>query len=73
MFNLFIFILMMLHVTTMFKQLRLISLSKHVNYNALLIAIQPMKWLISIFSEMTLTQIAMSEVVMGWLCILHLI
>ena len=30
-------------------------------------------WLVSNFLEMTLTQIVMSEVVMGWLCVINLI
>ena len=28
-------------------------------------------WLVSNFLEMTLTQIVMSEVVMGWLCVIN--
>ena len=30
-------------------------------------------WLVSNFLEMTLTQVVMSEVVMGWLCVINLI
>ena len=71
MFDLFIFILMIMYLTTMFKQAIETSLLKHAY--ALLIIIQFMKWLISHFLEMTLIQAPLSEAVMAWLFTSNLI